>query len=174
MKWSKKKEDEVDTLISYIIGEIDNKCKSGELPVWVVDQVEKILEKINMHYEDAKRIGFRAVGFFIVSLLAAPVSMIFAKGDINIVLMGVLASIMGIAGAENLLGDKRQELQNAEDAKIGLIDEVLLGGTISSFDKNHNGFEELPKDIVDMGRMPPEVRVALDTYMEEGLSELFD
>ena len=174
MKWSKKKENEVDTLISYIIGEIDNKCKSGELPDWVVDQVEKRLAKINIYYEEAKKTGFKAVGYFIVSLLAAPVSMIFAKGDINIVLMGVLTSIMGIAGAENLWGDKRKELQNAEDAKIGLIDEVLFDGKISSFDKNHNGFEELPKDIVDMGRMPPEVRIALETYMEEGLSELFD
>ena len=140
MKWSKEKENEVDTLISYIIGEIDNKCKSGELPDWVVDQVEKRLEKINIHYEDAKRIGFRAVGFLIVSLLSAPVSMIFAKGDINIVFLGVLASIMGIAGAENLWNDKRKELQNAEDAKIGLIDEVLFNKKITSFDKNHNGF----------------------------------
>ena len=89
MKWSKEKENDVDTLISFIIGEIDNKCKSGELPDWVVDQVEKRLEKINIHYEDAKRIGFRAVGFLIVSLLSAPVSMIFAKGDINIVFLGV-------------------------------------------------------------------------------------
>jgi hypothetical protein len=174
MKWSKKKENDVDTLISFIIGEIDNKCKSGELPDWVVDQVEKRLAKINIYYEEAKRTGFEAVGLLIVSLLAVPISMIFAKGDMNFVLLGVLTFIMGMAGADNLFEDKRKELQKVEDAKVDLINEVLFGEEITSFDKNHNGFKELPEGIIDEKRMSPEVRKALEAYMEEGLSELFD
>lgn len=120
MKWSKEKEKEFEKIINHIIETIENKKESDELPKWVVDQLEKRLEKVNNYYDLAKKCGWRRVASLMVTLLAMPISLLFTPED-GVIFLAALTSIMGLAGFEQYGADRRNYIENAQDAQEELV-----------------------------------------------------
>ena len=60
MKWSKEREKAFEKVINHIIEVIEDKSKSEDLPEWVVDQVQKRLNKINFYY-DGKEVSWNEI-----------------------------------------------------------------------------------------------------------------
>lgn len=172
MKWSKEKDKEVDKIVNYLVELVEAKCQSKELPKWVIDQVEKRLRKIKEYQSEARKCGFQGVALLILSLLATPLSMVFGE-DVSFVFLGVFASIAGVAGADNLLVDRKRWKRAEAEGKEAFIEDLLFGREPSKNDMEFRGYKKIPEGTFSTEDMPEDVYNALETYMDDQLAELF-
>ena len=120
MKWSREKEKEFEQIINYIIKTVENKRESGEIPDWVVVQLEKRLNKINDCYDMAKKSGWKSVASLVIALGALPLSLIF-KPEESVIVLAVLSSIMGLNGCEQHITNRKNYIETAQESQKELV-----------------------------------------------------
>lgn len=163
MKWSKEREKAFEKVINHIIEVIEDKSKSEDLPEWVVDQVQKRLNKINYYYAEAKKSNFKGVALLITSLLAMPLSMLFGQ-ETNIVIMGLFATILGISSSEQLFSEGKDCRDLAQDKEEELI-RWIYGIPEDDIDE-FNTPKPMPEGYFDLKTMPEDVKESFDKCMD--------